>query len=224
MATHLSPITINALLYKSLNFDPTRFEHIGVLSTNSLVLLVKNGFPAKTAREFVDYVKANPGKVNYASQGTGTTAHMTAELYQKLTGAKLVHVPYKGTGPVLNDLVAGHVDIVFLPLESAMRLHETGQARILAATTGKRLPHLPEIPTMEEAGVKGLTSDTWNALSAPPKTPAPIVARLNAALNHALKEPALVERFRKMMVLPGGGSVAGDTRPSSKTKPDAGAK
>jgi tripartite-type tricarboxylate transporter receptor subunit TctC len=115
-------------------------------------------------------------------------------------------VPYKGTGPALNDLIAGHVDLIFMQLESAIRLHEGGKARILAFTTAKRLSILPDIPTMGEAGLKDFVSDTWNAISAPPKTPAPIVAKLNAAINDVLKMPEVQEQFRKLNLQPVGGS------------------
>ena len=208
MASQPSPITTNVVLYKSLNYDPTQFQFVGIMSTIPNVLLVKNDFPAKTAKEFMDYVRTNPGKVNYASQGPGTTSHLTAELYSKLTGTKLVHVPYKGTGPALNDLVAGHVDFIFMQLESAIKLHEGGKARILAVTTAKRIPQLPDAPTMVELGLNGLISDTWNAISAPPKTPAPIVAKLNATLNDVLKEPELATRFKQLLLTPGSGNVA----------------
>ena len=206
MASQPAPITTNAVLYKKLNFDPTAFEPIGIMSSAPNVLLVKNDFPAKTAREFMAYVKANPTKLNYASQGPGTTSHLTAELFNRLAGTKLVHVPYKGTGPALNDLVAGHVDMIFMQLESAIKLHEGGKARILAVTTDKRIAALPEIPTMIEVGVPGFISDTWNAISAPPKTPAPIVAKLNATLNDVLKTPEVQEQFRKLQLQPGGGT------------------
>ena len=208
MASQPSPITTNAVLYKSLNYDPTKFQFVGIMSLIPNVLLVKNDFPAKTAKEFIDYVKANPGKVNYASQGPGTTSHLTAELYSKLTGAKMTHVPYKGTGPALNDLVAGHVDFIFMQLESAIKLHEGKKARILAVTTEKRIPQLPDAPTMVELGLKGLISDTWNAISAPPGTPAPIVAKLNATLNNVLKEPELATRFKQLLLTPGHYDVA----------------
>jgi tripartite-type tricarboxylate transporter receptor subunit TctC len=208
MASQPSPITTNVALYKSLNYDPTKFQFVGIMSMIPNVLLVKNDFPAKTAKEFMDYVKANPGKVNYASQGPGTTSHLTAELYAKLTGAKMTHVPYKGTGPALNDLVAGHVDFIFMQLESAIKLHEGGKARILAVTTRDRIVQLPDMPTMVELGLKDLISDTWNAISAPPGTPAPIVAKLNAAMNAALKEPDLAARFKQLLLTPGSGDVA----------------
>jgi tripartite-type tricarboxylate transporter receptor subunit TctC len=208
MASQPSPITTNVALYKSLNYDPTKFQFVGIMSTIPNVLLVKNDFPAKTAKEFIDYVKANPGKVNYASQGPGTTSHLTAELYNKLTGSKTTHVPYKGTGPALNDIVAGHVDFIFMQLESAIKLHEGGKARILAVTTAKRIPQLPDVPTSAEIGLPGMISDTWNAITAPPGTPAPIVAKLNATLNDVLKEPELVERYKQLLLTPGSGNVA----------------
>ncbi|HWP26163.1 MAG TPA: tripartite tricarboxylate transporter substrate binding protein [Xanthobacteraceae bacterium] len=206
MASQPAPITTNAVLYKKLNFDPTKFEPIAIMSTIPNVLLVKNDFPAKTLAEFMAYVKSNPGSLNYASQGPGTTSHLTAELFNKIAGTKLVHVPYKGTGPALNDLVAGHVDLIFMQLESALRLHQGGKARILGVCTEKRVAALPDIPTLTEVGLKDFISDTWNALSAPPKTPAPIIAKLNAAVNAALKTPEVQDKFHKLNLTPGGGS------------------
>ena len=206
MASQPAPITTSVFLHKKLNFDPTQFEPVAIMSKIPNVLLVRQDFPAKTAREFMAYVRANSGKLNYASQGIGTTSHLTAELFQTLTGTKLVHVPYKGTGPALNDIVAGHVDLIFMQLEAAIRLHEAGNARILAVTTDKRLPMLPDVPTMTEVGVPNLVSDTWNAITAPPKTPREIVAKLNAAVNDVLAEPEVQARFNTLSLLPGGGN------------------
>ena len=208
MASQPAPITTNAVLYKKLPFDPTALEPVAIMSKIPNVLLVKPDFPAKTAQEFMAYVKANPGKLNYASQGPGTTSHLTAELFQTLTGMKLVHVPYKGTAPALNDLVANHVDLIFMEFAAAMKLHEGGKARILAVATAKRLDALPDIPTMTEVGVPNFVSDTWNAISAPPKTPSAIVAKLNAAVNEALKDPEVRKRFDALHLLPGGGTPA----------------
>jgi tripartite-type tricarboxylate transporter receptor subunit TctC len=170
------------------------------------VLLVRQDFPAKTVQEFIAYVKANPGKVTYASQGPGTTSHLTSELFAKETGTKMLHVPYRGTGPALNDLVAGHVDFIFMELASAHKLHDAGKARILAVATDKRLDLMPEIPTLIEAGLPGFVSDTWNAISAPPKTPAPIIAKLNRTINEVLAEPDTKSRFRELNLMAGGGS------------------
>ena len=139
-----------------MSFDPTQFEPVAIMTTVANVLLVRPDFPAKTAQEFIAYAKANPGKINYASQGIGTTSHLTAALFEKVTGTKLVHVPYKGTAPALNDLIASHVDMIFMELASALKLHQAGKARILAVATSARIPTLPDIPTLDEAGVKGL--------------------------------------------------------------------
>src|SRR4029453_5629836 len=122
LATQPAPITSNVALYKKLSFDPVALEPVAVMSKFPNTLLVRQEFPAKTAQEFVAYVKANPGKVNYASQGVGTTSHLTAELFNTLAGAKIVHVPYRGTGPALNDLVAGHVALIFMGLSAAHNL------------------------------------------------------------------------------------------------------
>ena len=151
LASQPSPITSNIALYKKLNFDPVALEPVAVMSKFPNVLLVRKDFPAKTAKEFIDYVKANPGKVNFASQGPGTTSHLTAELFKSVTGTNMLHVPYRGTGPALNDIVAGHVDLIFMELSSAHKLHDAGKARILAVATDKRLDIMPDIPTLNEA-------------------------------------------------------------------------
>jgi tripartite-type tricarboxylate transporter receptor subunit TctC len=206
LATQPAPITSNVALYKKLNFDPAALEPVAVMSKFPNVLLVRPDFPAKTAQEFIAYVKANPGKVTFASQGPGTTSHLTAELMAKVAGLKMLHVPYRGTGPALNDLVAGHVDFIFMELASGYKLHEGGKARILAVATDKRLDMLPDIPTLIELGMPDLVSDSWNAISAPPKTPKPIVAKLNRAINDIIAEPDTKARFRELNLLAAGGS------------------
>jgi len=208
MTSAPSPITANIFLYKKLNFDPAKLEPVALLGSFPNTLLVKNDFPARTVQEFIAYVKANPAKVNYASQGIGTTSHLTAELYNTLMGARMTHVPYRGTGPALNDLVAGHVDLIFMQLSAAMRLHEGGKARILAVTTEKRLDVLKDMPTMIEAGVPNFVSDTWNAMTAPPGTPAAIVNKLNAAINEIMHDPDTKSRFAALHVVGTGGSPA----------------
>jgi tripartite-type tricarboxylate transporter receptor subunit TctC len=208
LASQPSPITTNPLLYKSLNYDPTQFKPIAIMSHVPNVVLVRKDFPAKTVQELIAYAKANPGKINYASQGIGTTSHTTAELFQRITGTKLVHVPYKGTAPAVNDLLAGNVDLMFNELASSIELHKSGRARILAVTVDHRVAALPDIPTLEEAGVSGCDSDTWHALSAPPKTPDEIIAKLNAAANKAMHDPDLLARFAQLSISPGGGTPA----------------
>jgi tripartite-type tricarboxylate transporter receptor subunit TctC len=208
LASVPAALTTNIFMYKKLNFDPVKLEPVAVLGTFPNTLLVKSDFPAKTVQEFIAYVKANPGKVNYASQGIGTTSHLTAELYNTLAGARMVHVPYRGTAPALNDIVAGHVDLIFMQLSSALKLHEAKRARILAVTTDKRLDILKDMPTMIEAGIPNFVSDTWNAISAPPGTPAAIVAKLNKAINEAMADPETEKRFAELQIIKVGGSPA----------------
>jgi tripartite-type tricarboxylate transporter receptor subunit TctC len=208
LASQPAPITTNAFLYKSLNYDPAQLVPVVIMSHVPNVVLVRKNFPAKTVAELIAYAKANPGKINYASQGIGTTSHTTAELFQSITGTKLTHVPYKGTAPAINDLLAGNVDLMFNELATSLQLHKAGQARILAVTVKDRVPSLPDIPTLDEVGIHGCISDTWHALTAPPKTPPEIVAKLNAAANAALHDPSLIQRFAALSISPGGGTPA----------------
>ena len=206
LASQPAPITTAPFLYKSLNYDPAKLVAIAIMSHVPNVVLVRKDFPAKTVAEVIAYAKANPGKINYASQGIGTTSHTTAELFQSITGIKLTHVPYKGTAPALNDLLAGNVDLMFNELATSLELHKSGRARILAVTVKERVPSLPDIPTLEELGVHGCISDTWHAITAPPKTPTDIVDKLNAAANAAMRDPGLRERFAALSIGPGGGT------------------
>jgi tripartite-type tricarboxylate transporter receptor subunit TctC len=208
LASQPAPITTNGFLYKSLNYDPAQLTPIAIMSHIPNVLFVREDLPIKTVPELIAYAKANPGKLNYASQGIGTTSHLTAELFQTLTHTKLVHVPYKGTAPALNDLLAGNVDLMFGELATSLQLHKAGKLRILAVLTKQRVAVIPDIPTMAEAGVSGCESDTWNALTAPPKTPANVVAKLNEAANKAMHSPELLDRFATLDLTPGGGTPA----------------
>jgi tripartite-type tricarboxylate transporter receptor subunit TctC len=208
LASQPAPITVNPLLYKHIAFDPTKFEPVAIMTIIPNVLLVREDFPAKTAQEFMAYARANPGKINYASQGIGTTSHLTAALLEHLAGIKLQHVPYKGTAPALTDLIAGHVDMMFSELASAKKFSDAGRARILAVATKQRLPELPNVPTFEEIGVKDFESITWNAISAPPKTPRDIVAKLNEAIEDVLASPEAKEHFAKINAQPASGSPA----------------
>jgi tripartite-type tricarboxylate transporter receptor subunit TctC len=206
LATVPAPLTTNEFMYKSLGFDPHKLEPVALLGTYPNALLVRNDFPAKTVQDFIAYVKANPGKVNYASQGIGTTSHLTAELFNALAHTKTVHVPYRGTGPALNDLIAGHVDFIFVQLSSAQKLHEGKKARMLAVASAQRVESAKDIPTMIEAGLSDFESDSWNAISAPPGTPAPIIAKLNRAINESMNDPETVKRFAGLHVIALGGS------------------
>ena len=177
-----------------------------MLTTIPNVLLIRANLPIANAPEFLDYVRQNPGRLNYASQGNGTTSHLTAELFQNLTKTKLVHVPYRGTGPALNDLVAGHVDLMFVEAAVAIQQHNAGKARILAVAASKRLDALPDIPTFAEAGLTGFESGTWNAIAAPPGTPRDVTALLNRAVNEVLAQPEIRAQFLSLNMQPIGGT------------------
>jgi tripartite-type tricarboxylate transporter receptor subunit TctC len=208
LASQPAPITTSPLLFKKLMFDPTQFVPVAIMSAIPNTLLVRPDFPAKTLQEFIAYAKANPGKLNYASQGNGTTSHLTGVMFDKVAGTQMTHVPYRGTAPALNELIGSHVDLFFNELATSVELHKAGKARIIAVATEKRLAELPDIPTMSEAGLPGFISDTWNAISAPPKTPAPIVAKLNTAINEVLTLPDIKAHYERLHLQAGGGSPA----------------
>src|SRR5262245_56533014 len=208
LASPPGPIAINDNLYKKLGFAPAKFEPIVVLGTVPNVLVVKPAFPAQTAQELIVYARANPDKVTFASQGTGSTSHLSAMLFQKLTGTEMVHVPYRGSVPALQDIMGNHVDLFFDNLGSSLNLHNAGNLRILALGSLGRVPSLPDIPTLAEAGVDGFQSVTWFAVVAPPGTPAAITQTVNQAIGKVLQQPGVREQFEKMGVRPLGGSVA----------------
>jgi tripartite-type tricarboxylate transporter receptor subunit TctC len=206
LAAQPAPLTTNVVLYKKLNFDPAAFEPLAIMTSIPNTLTVRIDFPARSVAKLIAYAKANPGKVTFGSQGVGTTPHLTGELFARVTGTALTHVPYRGTAQAVNDLVGRNIDMLFFQLDSVREQYRAGKAKMLAVTTPARIASVPEVPTMEEAGVKNFRSDTWNALAAPPRTPAPIVAKLNAAINAALAEPETAEHLRAMSMSPLGGT------------------
>jgi len=203
-------LAIGPSLYGNVGYDPRAdFEPIGRIGTAPNTLVVHPSFPVHSVPELIAYAKANPGKVNFGSQGVGTTPHLTGELFARVTGTKLTHVPYRGTAQAVNDLIAGHLDLLFFQLDSVREQYQAKRAKMLAVTTPERVPAVPDVPTMDEAGVKGFRSDTWNALAAPPKTPAAIVAKLNAGINEVLRQPETAEHLRGMNMTPIGGTPDG---------------
>ncbi len=208
LAAQPSPLTTGIFFFKHLNFDPTAFEPIAIMTWFPSLLMVRPDFPANSVAELIAYAKAHPATVTFASQGIGTTPHLTGELLAQVTGVKLVHVPYRGTLMAVNDLIASHVDMMFLELAVSSELIRGRKAKALAIATDARLPSLPEIPTLAEGGVNGVRSDSWNALAAPPKTPAAIADKLNAAVNDVLHDPAVAAHFGALMMQPRGGTRA----------------
>ncbi len=208
LATSPAPLVANAALYKSLRFTPESLEPVAIMSLSPNVLVASPEAPVKSAQDLIAYAKANPGKLRYGSQGNGTTSHLTTELFERLTQTQLLHVPYRGTAPALNDLIASHVDLMFVDVTAALPFSQNGQARILAVATHERLPDLPDVPTLEEVGLTGFFSEAWNAIVAPPKTPQAITARLNEEINTVLKSPEVEAHFRQLHLVRMGGSRA----------------
>ncbi|MBI3514630.1 MAG: tripartite tricarboxylate transporter substrate binding protein [Proteobacteria bacterium] len=187
---------IVATLYKKLPYDVARdVSYIGLIGTTPNVMVVNPSVPATTVAEFIAYAKANPGKLNYASQGNGTTSHLGAELLRIRAGIDIVHVPYKGTAPALNDLLAGNVDMMFDNLVSSLPQIRAGTLRALAMGSARRAPTLPDVPTLIESGFPDFESTAWFAMVAPARTPPDIVAKLNTTVVAALRQPEVSARL-----------------------------
>ena len=190
------PLVTNQSLFKNLTWDPIKdFVHIGMVATAPHVLVVPKKISANNVQELLALARANPGKMNYASAGIGTTFHFCAEMFKDETGTNIVHVPYKGGGPALVDTLSGQVDMSFPTLSAVLPHVKAGNLKALAVTSTTRAKLLPDVPTMQEAGVKGFEFTQWLALLAPAGTPQPIVARLNQALNASLGSKELAEKF-----------------------------
>ncbi|MBK0393763.1 tripartite tricarboxylate transporter substrate binding protein [Ramlibacter sp. CrO1] len=197
----------NPSTFKELRYKPdTDFAPVALLATAPLMIIVNPSVPAKTLPELVKYVKANPGKVNYASTGNGGSVHLTTELFALQTGTSLTHVVYKGSAPALNDLMGGHVQLMFDNVPSAAPLAAAGKVRALAVTSTKRTALAPDVPTVAETAVPNFESLSWIALYAPAGTPPAIVKQLNDAVNAGLKNAKLLTTFEKAGLDPVGGT------------------
>lgn len=189
--------TIVPSLTAKLPYHPDRdFEPITLLNTTPLVLVVNPSVPARSVKELIALARARPGALNFGSAGSGGSNHLAGELFNTMAGVKMVHVPYKGNAPALNDLVGGHVDVVFNGLISAIPLIKAGKLRPLAVTSLSRAAVLPEVPTLDEAGLKGFRAVAWNALSAPARTPKAVIAKISADVRKVLRTPEVLERLK----------------------------
>jgi tripartite-type tricarboxylate transporter receptor subunit TctC len=202
LATPAGPLAINGLVQKTLPYEPLAFVPVALLALSPTVLTVRQNFPANSAAEVIAYARANPGKLNYASQGPGSTSHLTGVMFIQQAGAEMVHVPYRGTGPALADILAGNVDLFFDNLGSSMPMHRGGKAKVLAVATPERSKLLPEVPTLREAGLRDFSSSTWFAIMAPPGTPAAIADQVNKAVNDVLAMPDIQAQFETLGVQP----------------------
>jgi tripartite-type tricarboxylate transporter receptor subunit TctC len=193
---------INASLYTKLSFNFIRdIAPVAGILRSPNVMVVPADFPAKTVAEFIAYAKANPGKVNMASSGNGTSVHLSGELFKSMTGIDMTHIPYKGAAPALTDMIAGRVQVIFDNLPSAIQHIKAGTLRALAVTTQTRAPLLPDVPTVAET-VKGYEASAWFGMGAPKNTPKAIIDKLNREVNAILAEPAMQQRFAELGGVP----------------------
>ena len=196
---------INATLYKNLNFNFIRdIAPVAGLVRTPNVMEVTNSLPVKTVKEFIDYCKANPGKINMASSGGGTSVHLSGELFKFMTGCDMVHVPYKGAGPALVDLIGGQVHVLFDNLPSSIGHIRGGRLRALGVTSEGREPSLPGVPTVGET-VPGYEATAWFGIGMPKGTPREIINKVNAEVNRALADPKMRERLAEL----GGKPITG---------------
>jgi tripartite-type tricarboxylate transporter receptor subunit TctC len=206
LATPPGPLVINQNLYPHLDYDPLKFVPITVMGRLPNALVVNpDKVAANTMKDFIAYAKANDGKLTNATQGNGTTSHLTSELFQLMAHVKLQNVPYRGSAPALNDLVAGSVDCMFDNIGVSTQLVKAGKLKIIAVASAQRVASMPDVPTIAET-LPGFVSVAWYALAAPPQTPAAIVEKISASVNEALKDPEVQKRFADLSAEPVGGT------------------
>ena len=206
LASPPPPLVINQNLYPNLGFDPARFEPIIVMAHVPNALIVNpTKLEASNVAELVTYLQKHPDKVTAATQGNGTTSHLTAELFQVMAKVKMRFIPYRGSAPALQGLLAGDVDLMFDNLGVSLPLVESGQLRLLAVASAQRLPSLPDVPAIAEM-FRGFEAVAWYAIVAPPGTPKSVVDKINADVDEALRQPELQNHLRKLSAVPFGGS------------------
>jgi tripartite-type tricarboxylate transporter receptor subunit TctC len=201
------PLVINQSLYPKLSYDPTKFEPIIVMAQVPNALIVNpDKVKSSSVAELIEYLQKNPDKVTSATQGNGTTSHLTSELFQLMAKVKLQHIPYRGSSPALQGLLAGDVDLMFDNLGSSLPLVESGKLKLLAVASPNRMPSLPEVPTLAET-LPGFEAVAWYGIVAPPGTPKAVVDKVNADVNEALRQPEVHDRLKILSAEIFGGSV-----------------
>lgn len=197
MMGHIGTLAVTPSLYARLPYDPIKsFQAVAWVARVPNVLVVHPSVPVKTVKELVAYAKANPGKINYGSGGNGSAAHIATEYLKLQTGTQMQHVPYRGTAPAVNDLVAGQIQLMFTGVPAVIAQVKAGQLRALAVSSPKRVKAVPDLPTVAEAlGIKDFEADQWYGVVAPAGTPAPVVAKLNKQINDLLASPEIAAKL-----------------------------
>jgi len=206
MVSSVSGLIMSPMIFQNAGYDASSFAPIMLLTVTPQLLVVNPKLPVKNLAELIVYTKANPGKLNYSTGGIGTLPHLASELFKKITGAQIVHVPYKGGGLALQAVITGETQMTFDTIGTSLPFVRQGKLRAIAVGGAKRAPELPDVPTMAESGFPALTTGAWTALLAPKDTPAPVIARLNAAANAALDAEPMKGTLAKLGAQPQGGS------------------
>ena len=200
-------LAINGHLYKNMNYDVVKdFAPVSYTSLITNILVVPVDLPVRNVAELVALAKSKPGGLSFASSGSGSSTHLSGELFKAMAGVYILHIPYRGSPQALNDVVAGQVNMLFDNAPSSMGFIQQGKLRALAVTSSKRLPNLPDVPTLDEAGVKGYESLSWSGIVAPAATPKPVIAKLNEAIDRILKSDDIKRRLAGLGVEVVGGS------------------
>src|SRR6202158_934420 len=196
------PIATNSFLYKEMGYDPARWVPIALLATGPYVLVMRKSFAGSTVKDLIAHAKANPGKMTAATPGVGSVGHLSTVQLEMLAGIKTVQVPYRGLGQAINDIIAGHVDLMFDTPTTSLPLHRDGKVKIVAVGTTERVRELPEVPTVAESGLPGYRAVTWYAMVAPPQTSAALADKINRDVVEILARPDVVEKARGIQMEP----------------------
>jgi len=206
IVSSVSGLVLSPIIHRSAGYDASSFAAVALISEVPQVLVVNPSLPIKSVAELVAYAKAHPGKLNYSTGGIGTLPHLTAELFKQVTGTNIVHVPYKGGAPSLVSVVAGNTQLTFDTIGTSLALIRAGKLRALALSSPERVPELPDVPTMKEAGFPDFTAGAWTALMAPRGTPPAIIAKLNAAADATIHAEPMKSGLAKLGAQPRGGT------------------
>jgi tripartite-type tricarboxylate transporter receptor subunit TctC len=197
-------MTINQYLYKDMRFEPAKLSSVIMMASVPNSIAARIDFPANNVKELIAYTKANPGKVSFGSQGNGSTSHLTGQMFASMVGSDMMHIPFKGEGPALTEILGGRVDLFLGNISAVLKLYQNKQIKLLGVASPKRSQMANEVPSSQEFGMPDFVASAWFAIAAPPGTPAPIIAKLNASISDILKLPDIQQKMAAL-----GGEVVG---------------